>query len=424
MANEEQDRRATQPASASLSAKNYRAGLSASFALWGCILILFFCLGQFSVWVKRDDLIALAQTTAAVASIAIAVLAYLHDVGSRDRFFRLFLAALAFVLLLGTITGWLAALTMKPSVPSSTEPEFTGLALRFLAVGSIFCCTGVSGGIVVWRGARWPLLQVRFDYSFLSSPLVVLAAFGVWPTKGSLVGIALALSIGAIAYLVCFLVVLFCFVWREKSYDECIVERVLETLTSLRAEGVEGKRAPAAVNVDDLKSILRSNDTTLTRALDKLLAEDRIFQVDRRYYALDGSDWARCLDALQQFDLVVFGSKVKRAAEALAKTLRLPSELVMSHLLPDALRQKYICFYTSASPVYLDPKVVTRAELASIVAEAVGQDFSLRFTETKDDLQNNFIGTQIRERFRCLPSDIDPREIGAACKEYAKANHP
>jgi hypothetical protein len=275
--------------------------------LWGGILIVLFCLGQFRVWVKRDDLIALAQTTAAVASIAIAVLAYLHDVGSRDRFFRLFLAALAFVLLLGAITGWLAALTMKPAVPPSPEPEFTGLAMRFLAVGAIFSCAGVSGGIAVWRGAGWPLFQVRFDYSFFSSPLVVLAAFGVWPTNGSLVGIALALSIGAIAYLVCFLVVLFCFVWREKSYDERIVERVLGTLTSMRAEGVEGKRAPAAVDVDDLKSILRSNDTTLTKALDTLLAEDRIFQVDRRYCALERADWDRCLDALQQFDLVVFG---------------------------------------------------------------------------------------------------------------------
>jgi hypothetical protein len=394
--------------------------------LWGCILILFFCLGQFRVWVKRDDLIALAQTTAAVASIAIAVLAYLHDVGSKDRFFRLFLAALAFVLLLGTITGWLAALTMKPPVPPSTEPEFTGLALRFLAVGSIFFCTGVSGGLVVWRGARWPLLQVRFDYSFLSSPLVVFAAFAIWPTNASLVAIALALSIGAIAFLVCFLVVLFCFVWREKSYDEHIVQRVLETLTSIRAEGVEGKQAPAAVKVDDLKSILRSNDTTLTRALDTLLAEDRIFQVDCRYYALERADWARCLDALQQFDVVVFGNKEKRAAEELAKTLRLPSELVMSHLLPDALRQKYIfASHTNASPVYLNPRVVTRAELASIVAEAVRQDFSRRpYNVTQDGAQNDFIGKRIQERFKCLPNDIGPREIGAACKEYAKANHP
>jgi hypothetical protein len=121
----------------------------------------------------------------------------------------------------------------------------------------------------------------------------------------------------------------------------------------------------------------------------------------------------------------VFGKKEKRAAEALAKTLRLPSELVMSHLLPDALRQKYVfASYASASPVYLDPKVVTRAELASIVAEAVGQDFSRYYNETKRDLQNSFIGMQIRERFKCLPSDIDPREIGAACKEYANANHP
>jgi hypothetical protein len=419
LANEEQHRRETQSTGAFLSSKNYRVGLSASFLLWGCMLLLFFCLGQFNVWVKRDDLIALAQTTAAVASIAIAVLAYLHDVDSKDRFFRLFLAALTFVLLLGTLTGWLAALTMRPPVPPSTGPEFTGLALRFLVVGSIFFCTGVSGGLVVWRGA-WPLLQVRFDYSFFSSPLVVFAAFAIWPVNASLAGITLALSIGAIVYLICFLIVLFFFVWRgtaEKSYHERIVERVLETLRSMRALGVTGNRAPAAVEIGELKSILHSNDTTLKSALDALLAEDRIFQVGSGYYALETADWENCLANLQKFNVVVFK---KGAADELAKTLGLPSELVMSHLLPDALSKKYILVSDrQGSPVYLDPDVVTRAELASIVAEANKQPTHGR---TKSDWRDDWIGERIRRTFKCLPNDIAPREISAPCKEYAKTN--
>lgn len=291
-----------------LSARAYRILVSVSFAGWGGLLLVFFYSGAFEFATKREDFLSLIETTAGLSALALAVLAFLHEMGSRDRYLKLALASLTLVFLLATTTGLLTTLTFP------ANEGFRALRFRFLVVGLVYVGVAVSGVAVIRLApfTRVPLekmakVQTAYDYSVF---LVPVSAFALWSRDTSLAAVTITLSLGGLVLLLCSVAVLLIAVWRQRTHEEDLQERVLETLRNVRERHQQGGEHPEPVSLAYLRSRLLSNEETLLDAIEGLRAEDRLVQVDyHEYYILEDSDWDRCAREISAHSAFLLGGK-------------------------------------------------------------------------------------------------------------------
>jgi len=317
-----------------LSGTAYRVLLSTSYSLWGGILIVFTNVGKFSVSVKRDDFLPLISTTAALAAIAIAILTYLKETASRDRYLKLALAGLTTMFLLATITGFLSAFTF-----STADQHFEKLHLRFIVLG--FFYIGVAaiipfgtvltklGPIILSATAVVERIQ---DYSFF---LAAAATFVVWTSEFSLAAVTIVATLGGMVLLLSSSAVMLVSVAHAKTYQEELEERIVETLRGARQSQQPLGLIPHEVPLSQLRNQLHSNDETLLDAIENLKSEDRIVKVgyERSYYILEVEDEARVVDTILKHDVVVLSKKLdaeqwEPLLRALEEHTRLPRRVL------------------------------------------------------------------------------------------------
>jgi len=101
------------------------------YIIWGVLIILW---SDINVFVKREDIIGLAQTTSALAAISLTGLTILQDRGTTQRFLRVLLAAITMIFVLATTVGWISVLlvTISDFQPVKlTVGVFIGLGFTF-----------------------------------------------------------------------------------------------------------------------------------------------------------------------------------------------------------------------------------------------------------------------------------------------------
>lgn len=330
MAAQEEMPRTEPPTSPQLSATAYRVDTALSFVAWGGILLLFFYTRLFEVWFKRDDLIGLAQTVAGLAAVALAIITIVQETGSRDRFLKLLLAAITLMLLLATLVGWLAVFTIEPVEKNGG----TKLLLRMVIVAGVYVALGLSGiGAAVSGRHKSTSIHAAYDYSPFVAPFV---AFALWSPQAPLTGIAIALSVGGMAYLVVSTIALLFCLWQARTHQENLEPQVLAILEAARLKPSSGGRRQP-VTLDDLRSNLMSNDDTLLELLRHLRREDRLFEVGyHAYYILREKDWSRCRDVLLEFDVIVLPDKLddslwNEIAQQVGEQLYIPDIVVKAY---------------------------------------------------------------------------------------------
>jgi hypothetical protein len=330
MASQNEMPRIERPMRPQLSATDYRVGTAISFMAWGAILLIFFYSRLFEAWFKRDDLIGLAQTVAGLAAVALAIITIVQETGSRDRFLKLLLAAITLLLLLATLLGWLAVFTIEPVEKNGG----TKLLLRVVMVAGVYLALGASGiGVAITGRRKSAKIHAVYDYSPFVAPFV---AFAIWSPQGSLTGIAIALSVGGMAYLVVSTIVLLLSLWGARTHQEDLESQVIGILEGARVKPKSGgSRQPVAL--DYLRNKLTSNDETLLELLNRLCREDRIFRVDdQAYFILRAWDWSQCKGFLLEFDVIVLP---ERAADSLWDDIA--REIGEQLYLPDSVVKTY-----------------------------------------------------------------------------------
>ncbi len=331
------ERQPRRPSVAVLSKTAYRVLLSTSYSLWGGILILFGYTGRFALSVKRDDFLSLISTTAALAAITLAILTYLHETASRDRYLKLVLAGLTLLFLLATATGFLTALAYRPF-----DQQFRTLNFRFLVLGFFFIGAALPMPLAAFVARMSPMAARvvarfggRYDYSLFAAAA---ATFAVWSSEVSLLAVTIVATLGGMVLLLCSTAVMLVSLWRARSHQEVLEDQIVEALRGARQIQQEGKSVPQEIPLSYLRNRLRSNDETLLEAIEALQSEDRIVKVgyDRKYYILEPGDWKRIADAILSHEVVILGESLDaKCWESLFARLeertRLPKQLLREY---------------------------------------------------------------------------------------------
>lgn len=175
---------------------DFLSGLS--FMMWG---ILIFTSKQYSIALKRDDIINLAQTTSALAGIALAALAIIQK---KEVFLKMLLALVTLIFVLATTTAWLTAI-----IVGGTASEVQNLHLKYsLCCGIIFIFYGglrisaslpdvlnESLSIPVNTWGKWR------KYSRGTAFILPIFLVDIWSNDAYSFGPTVALSIGGMIYL-------------------------------------------------------------------------------------------------------------------------------------------------------------------------------------------------------------------------------
>src|SRR6266852_3941037 len=131
----------------------------------------FFLLGVFIIWsrkiqlwIKRDDIIGLAQTTAAMAAISLAIVTVLQEKRSRERYTRAVLWLITAVFVVATCSGWLDVLTRNPS-SEKVEP----LVLHVTIGVGVFCFAWGGGYFALYslRRNRGPAVPLQYHVGMM-----------------------------------------------------------------------------------------------------------------------------------------------------------------------------------------------------------------------------------------------------------------
>jgi hypothetical protein len=291
-----------------LRATAYRIVLSTSFLAWGTCFVIFY-FGSFSFAIGRGDFFSLTQTTAGLGALALAVLAFLTETASRDRYLKLLLAGLLILFLSVTTTGLLSAWTEY-----SAEQNFKILHFRVLVVfvfGIGYAGVGFTGLLTNLPPLhRRPLalrVQGLYDYSIFIIPAGLL---GFWPTALSIAGVTVLAAVAGLVLLLVSAIVLLVTVWRARTHGEQLQRRILEILQSIRAEHRRSEADPQPVSLDYLRNRLLSNEATILEEIEELRRDDRLVQVGyRAYYVLEPADLQRCTSALASRNVILLGAK-------------------------------------------------------------------------------------------------------------------
>ena len=372
------------------------------------ILIIFFS-GKFEVWTRRDDLIGLVQTTAALAAVGLAVLTLIQEIRNRNRYLKLLLAGVTVAFLLATLTGWLAVLTIKPG-----EHDLRSLSVRFLILGVIYLAVGTSGiSLAPWdRRSKAVSFARLYDYSFFVLPL---GSFLLWSRDLSLAAVTIVLSLGGMVYLVCGAVVLMILAWRVRPYEELLGERAFEIIRDFRDQHQAGTKTPELVTLDYLRSQLRSDNDTLRDAINALRREDRIIEVVPRFYYLpiSRSETDQGRREVRNFEVVVAASSMSGTFSwgeidaFISRKLRLPLEVVSGYFNPDLqdlLNEEFVRSDGSANgqKYYVHFKIAAialfRQLLKSPELEAHWKNTWLSSEEEES------LGNEILNQFSCFPA--------------------
>lgn len=175
-----------------------------SFFIWGALI---YFSRDLNISLKRDDIVELAQTTSALAGIALAALAILQD---REKFLKLFLAVITTIFILATTVAWLTVMFV-----GQTQSEWQSIQLRCSGwIGILFFSYGFSR----MAGFKWRQWGIEFAYPFSRAAAFLLPVFlvGVWPSDKSSFGPSVALSMGGMIYLLAATVFLIVAVHRER----------------------------------------------------------------------------------------------------------------------------------------------------------------------------------------------------------------
>src|ERR1700675_973586 len=334
MAQEEnRERRPRRPNVAVLGKTAYRILLAASYSVWGGLLIILGYTHRFTMLVKRDDFLPLTSTTAALAAIALAILTYLHETASRDRYLKLDLAGLTSLFLLATTTGFLAAITF-----GSTEKT---LHVRFVLLGLLYLCTAATLPVGALLQRLNPIVLsmvshvgVAYDHSIF---LAAAATFVVWSSDVSFAAVTVVATLGGMMLLLCSTFVMLVTLWRTRTHREDLEEQIVEKLRSARRKQQEGSSTPQEIPLSYLRNCLLSNDETLLDAIEGLQSEDRIIQVGHlHYYILEPDDWQLVEQKVLTHEAVVLSDKVdgecwKSIFDALERETRLPKQLLREY---------------------------------------------------------------------------------------------
>lgn len=375
-----------------LRATAYRIVLSTSFLAWGtCFVVLYF--GSFSFAIRRDDLFSLAQMTAGLGALALAVLAFLTETASRDRYFKLLLAGLLILFLLVTTTGLLSAWTEY-----SAEQNFKILHFRVLVVlafGICYAGVGLTGLLTNLPPLlRRPLalrVQGLYDYSIFIIPAGLL---GFWPTALSIAGVTVLAAMAGLVLLLVSAIVLLVTVWRARTHGEQLQQRILEILQSIRAEHRHRGTDPQPVSLDYLRNRLLSNEATILEEIEELRRDDRLVQVGyHAYYVLEPADLQRCTDALASRNVILLGAKLDETLwtevlDLLSRETSLPSSVLREYFagnITEFVEHNYekigMIAYPEDAVVWLRPGALDtarseiRARLKSLIMkDGSGQD--------------------------------------------------
>jgi hypothetical protein len=291
-----------------LRATPYRTVLSTSFLAWGiCFIVLY--VGSFSFAIRRDDLFSLTQMTAGLGALALAVLAFLTETASRDRYLKLLLAGLLILFLSVTTTGLLSAWTEY-----SAEQSFRILHFRVLVVlafGICYAGVGFAGLLTNLPPLRRRPLALRVQGLYDDSIFIIPAGLlGFWPTALSIAGVTVLASMAGLVLLLVSAIVLLVTVWRARTHGEQLQHRILEILQSIRSEHRRPEADLQPVSLDYLRNRLLSDDMPILEEIRELRRDGRMVEVGScSYYVLEPADLQRCTDALASRGVVLLGAK-------------------------------------------------------------------------------------------------------------------
>lgn len=165
----------------SFTAQDFQLTVGLVYILWGALIILW---SRINLFVKREDIIALAQTTSALAAISLTGLTILQDRGTAQRFLRILLAAITLVFVLATTVAWISVLLI-------TVPEFQNVRLTIgVVIGYFFVGYGVAS-----------LTAVRRELRVIGFLLPFSIPFDLAFARTDLFAVAIALSLGGMIYL-------------------------------------------------------------------------------------------------------------------------------------------------------------------------------------------------------------------------------
>jgi hypothetical protein len=139
----------------------YQVFVSLTFGLWGLILLVLIIRTRFSVDIDQQDIATTAGLAAGLSALALAILAFIHQVNAGERYLKLSLAVLSF-------------LYVSSSLLAIIELMLYGTESRFHATVSlyvVFALVLVLGVFTIGKRLRFPLYVFS---PFLTPVLLVL----------------------------------------------------------------------------------------------------------------------------------------------------------------------------------------------------------------------------------------------------------
>jgi len=298
--------RSVHPRSPHLSQRAYRLGLAVTLMIWALLLMCLVWVVKLPTFLQRDDFSVLAQISASLSTICLALLGFVQADNPANKYLKLALSALSLEFVLGTFLS-VVSLVMINAAPK--QPFQQTVTLVFLAgimvSGSVANLVGLNSAPEKLKHFEYlrisPVVRRRLTLLNDAVPLwLPPASIALWVYPLNLASAALVLMLGGLTYLLV-MSILFTFTTLAQPPDEdsrlkAAILEIHRAEHEARCSGKPSLLVYEGISIEDifdhlLKKQIIKNPHSISRILYEMVDENLIFACrNKSFYIFPNSD--------------------------------------------------------------------------------------------------------------------------------------